>query len=134
MTDHAERVDNHVKNYVALRDRIKAIKAAHEEQLQPYVDMQNELTTKLQDTLDTSGAQSIKTSGGTVYSSVRYSASLSDPQDFMKFVISNNLWDLLDRKANAVAVRDYIAEKKVEPPGVKLSAIRTIGVRRAGDA
>jgi hypothetical protein len=134
MTDHAARVDNHVKNYVALRDKIKAIKTRHEEELQPFTDMQNELTTKLQETLDTSGAQSIKTSGGTVYSSVRYSASLSDPQDFMKFVIANSLWDLLDRKANATAVRDYIAEKKVEPPGVKLSALRTIGVRRAGDA
>lgn len=127
----SERVDHDVKNYVRMRDKIKEIKERHEQELKPYVDVQNELTVKLQGVLDAAGAQSIKTSGGTVYASTRYSASLADPKAFMDFVITQNKFDLLDRKANATAVRDYIEQNKVSPPGVNLSALRTIGVRRA---
>jgi hypothetical protein len=48
----------------------------------------------------------------------------------MKYVIDNNLFDLLDRKANVTAVKDHVKEKGALPPGVNLSAIETVGVRR----
>lgn len=136
MTTHltaAERVDEYVTLYVQLRDRIKEIKARHEEELKEFVKHLDELNGALQGMLDTAGAKSIKTSGGTVYASTRYTASLNDPKAFMDFVIAQNKFDLLDRKANATAVRDYIEQHQVSPPGVNLSALRTVGVRRAGE-
>lgn len=134
MTDVNVDINKLVGNYVKLRDKIKELKAEQEKFLAPFVETMNAISAKLQEVLDAANAKSIKTSGGTVYASTRYSASLEDPDAFMKFVISNSNWDLLDRKANANACRDYIEENKVKPPGVNLSAIRTIGVRRAGDA
>ena len=93
--------------------------------------MQNVLTTWLQDFLETAGAQSVKTKEGTVYASTRYTASLADPQAFMDYVIKHTAFDLLDRKANATAVRDFVENHNALPPGVNLNAIRTVGVRRA---
>jgi hypothetical protein len=119
--------------YVAVRDKIREITARHEEELKPFVDIQNALTAWFTAKLDTVGAKSVKTDKGTVYQSTRYSASLSDPKAFMDYVIDNKSWDLLDRKANSTAVRDFIEQHKSEPPGVRLSAIRTVGVRRASD-
>lgn len=119
--------------YVAVRDAIREISARHEEELKPFVELQNQLTAWLTENLDKVGAKSVKTTQGTVYQSTRYSASLTDPKAFMDYVIDNKRWELLDKKANSTAVRDFIEQHKSEPPGTKLSAIRTVGVRRASD-
>jgi hypothetical protein len=49
----------------------------------------------------------------------------------MAFVKTTNNYDLLDRKANVTAVKDYVSENGTLPPGVNLSSIKTVGVRRA---
>lgn len=119
--------------YVAVRDKIREISERHTEELKPLTDLQNDLTAWFTQELDNVGAKSVRTAQGTVYQSTRYSASLSDPKAFMDYVITNKSWDLLDRKANSTAVRDFIEQHKSEPPGVRLSALRTVGVRRAAD-
>ena len=129
--DTSAKLERRVEQYVAVRDAIKAMEDKHKEELAALIETQNLLTTWLQDFLATSGAQSIKTAQGTVYASTRYSASLADPQAFMDYVITNNAFDLMDRKANATAVRDFVETHKSLPPGVNLNAIRTVGVRRA---
>lgn len=126
-----EKVEKRVKQYIATRDAIKAANEAHEERIKPLVDLQNRLTGWLQNFLEQAGAESIKTSEGTCYTTTRYTASLADPEAFMKYVIGNNAFDLLDRKANVTAVKDYVAEKGTLPPGVNMSSISTVGVRRA---
>lgn len=69
---------------------------------------------------------------GTVHWNTRVTASLADPQAFMDFVIANNKFELLDRKANSTAVQDYVKANKANPPGVNLTAHRTIGVNKPG--
>lgn len=125
------KVEQRIAEYVAVRDRIKAIKDEQEKALEPLVELQNMLTGWLQSVLDKTGAESIKTAAGTAYTTTRYTASLSDPKAFMDFVITTKNFDLLDRKANVTAVKDYLSENKMFPPGVNLSSIATIGVRRA---
>lgn len=129
MTD---TVDKRVEQYVKVRDAIKAMDEKHEAERAPLVEIQNLLTGWMMDFLTKSGSQSIKTKHGTCYTSTRYTASLADPDAFMKFVIANNLYELLDRRANATAVRDYTAANGGNlPPGTNLSAVQTLGVRRA---
>lgn len=127
----AVTVDKRVAQYVATRDAIKAANEKHEAEIKPLVDLQNMLTGWLQTFMETAGADNIKTAHGTCYSTTRYSASLADPEAFMKFVLETNSIDLLDRKANVTAVKDFVAEKGTLPPGVNLSSIKTVGVRRA---
>lgn len=127
------KFEHRTGQYVAVRDKIRETTARHEEELKPLVEVQNMLTAWFTEQLDKVGAKSVKTAQGTVYQSTSYSASLSDPKAFMDYVIANNAFDLLDRKANSTAVRDFIEVNKSEPPGVRLSARRTVGVRRASD-
>jgi hypothetical protein len=127
------KFEKRTQQYVAVRDKIREISARHVDELKPLVDLQNDLTAWFTQELDNVGAKSVRTTQGTVYQSTRYSASLSDPKVFMDYVITNQCWDLLDRKANSTAVRDFIEQHKSEPPGCRLSAIRTVGVRRASD-
>lgn len=129
--DHNIKFEKWTGFYVALRDKKKEIEERHKAELQDINDTMNKLTEVMMQTLETVGAQSIKTSQGTVYVSARYSASLADPKAFMDYVIANKKFELLDRKANATACRDFVAETGSQPPGVNMSAIRTLGVRRA---
>lgn len=124
-------VAKRVQQYVQIRDRLKAMDEAHDKARAPLVEIQNLITGWMQTFLETTGSDSVKTPFGTCYSSTRYSTSLADAEAFMKFVIDNEQYDMLDRRANATAVRAYVEENGALPPGVNLSALRTIGVRRA---
>lgn len=125
------KIETRVTQYVQVRDRIKEITERHTQELAPLVETQNLLSAWLTDALSTAGAESIRTKGGTVYTTTRYSASLADPQSFMNYVIENSKWDLLDKRANSTACRDFTEANGSLPPGVNLNAIRTVGVRRA---
>jgi hypothetical protein len=124
-------IERRVGQYVMIRDKIKEMEERHKTELKGLKAIQEELTGILQASLEAVKAESIKTSEGTVYATTRYTASLADPKAFMDYVIANNHFDLLDRKANATAIRDYVAQCGELPPGANLSAISTIGVRRA---
>lgn len=125
-----EGMDTKVQTYVALRDRIKEMEAAHKEALKPFKEALDELNGRLLAILEDSGSEAIKTKYGTCYSAVRYTASLPDAQAFMDFVIDSEKFELLDRKANPTAVRAFVEEEGKLPPGCNLSALRTAGVRR----
>ena len=127
----ATKVSLQVRRYIACREEIKRRKEEFEKSLKPYIELQEFLTGWLQDFMETAGADNIKTPHGTCYASTKHSASLADPDAFMKFVISNAAYDLIDRKANVTACRDYTEANGAPPPGVNLSSIKTVGVRRA---
>lgn len=127
---NAATVDKRIAQYIATRTAIQKANEVHEANIKPLTDLQNMLTGWLQTFLEQSGVESVKTADGTAYSTTRYSASLADPEAFMKFVKSTDNFDLLDRKANVTACRDYCTENGTLPPGVNLSAIKTVGVRK----
>ena len=132
MTDTPElqtTVDKRVDQYIQVRNKLKQLDDEFELKRKPLVELQQILSGWIQSFLEKTGSQSVKTKSGTCYQSVRYTASLADADIFMNFDKENNLFDLIDRKANATAVRDYVEEHKVLPPGVNLSAIKTVGVR-----
>lgn len=124
-------VEKRVAQYVQVRDAIKEANDKFSKQMEPLIETQNLLTAWLTEKLETVGAESVRTKAGTVYTTTRYSASLADPQVFMDFVKTHDKFELLDRKANATAVREHVETTGALPPGVNLNAIRTVGVRRA---
>ncbi len=124
-------ITKRVEQYVRLRDEIKRLDDEHKEKMKPYRDALEKLNNLLLTHLNTIGGDSVKSAAGTVYRTERKTASLSDADAFMRFVIGNEAWDLLDRKANVSAVVDFIAENDAPPPGVTLNQAYLVGVRRA---
>jgi len=129
MTDIKERVGL----YIALRDKIKSLEAEHKERLQPLKADLEALGGALAKFMEDTNSDGIKTEFGTCYLTTRWNASLADADAFMRFVQDTKEFDLLDRKANATAVRDYVKEHNALPPGVNLSSIQQVGVRRGKD-
>lgn len=125
------KIDTRVEQYIKLRDKIKEIETKHKEELKPYKDTLEKLNAVILAHLNLVGGESIRTSAGTAYITAKKSASLADPQAFMEYVISNEAWDLLDRKANSTAVADYIEQHDAPPPGVNFTTTNVVGVRRS---
>jgi hypothetical protein len=137
MTDPTENfeiqpmdLEKRVRQYIALRDALKAMDDAHKANRKGMADLIEELTGKLQHFMTTHNMESLRTSTGTCYKSTRHTASLADPEAFMKYVIDNKMYDLLDRRANSTAVKEYVEKNHHLPPGCNLTAMETLGVRR----
>lgn len=123
-------VDVRVKQFIDVRDKIKEIEERQKKELEPFKTLKNQLAGWLQEYMTNSGSEGIRTAYGTCSLSSKTSASLEDADAFMQFVIENKQYELLDRRANSTAVQEYVKETGSMPPGVNLSTIQTVGVRR----
>lgn len=140
MTDTAEPeavptddplVQKWVSQFVFLRDYVRQKDEEHKELLkQPKADMEA-LKGRLLSFLKTSGLQNGKTPAGSFYKTTRSSCTITDQQEFMRHVIGSEDWDLLDKKANATAVREWAEHNEGKlPPGVNLTTLVDVNVNR----
>ncbi len=117
--------------YIGIRDYIKAKEDAHKKAMKDPKEKLDKVAGIIQKHMAEHSVQSLKTKAGTCYLSTKSTASLADPDAFMNYVIENKQFDLLDRRANVTAVKDFVTAHKALPPGVNLSTIETLGVTRA---
>jgi hypothetical protein len=126
------RIDKRVAQYIMIRTEIEEIEERHKAELKPFKLAKERLVGEMLEFLDRTGQKSAKTAVGTVTVSVRHTAVCIDPDVFIEFVFEKNLRELIDRRANAVACRDYAQEHDgVLPPGVKINSLRTVGVTKS---
>lgn len=124
-------IDAMVDMYVRLRDRIKEAEKAHEAKLKPAKDFLEQLNGAMLAKLGEIGVESAKTKFGTAYKITKKSATIADGEAFRTFIIAEGAYDLVDWRANANAVSDYIDDNEGDqPPGVNYSTFTTAGVRR----
>lgn len=122
-------VDEQVAKYLEIRDLIKQLDDAHDAKLKPLREIQERVAGWLQEFMDRNGSEAVKTKHGTAYTTTRYSATLPDPEAFMRFVIENEKFELMDRRANLTAVKDYVEANRTLPPGCNLTPMRKVNVR-----
>ena len=130
MSDTPVKVDKYVKHFIALRDKKKLMEEAFNLEKKKVTDLMDSIEGVLQAFLEKAGSEGIKTQYGSVYLSTKTTASLADPEAFMTWIIANNMFDLLDRRANSTACKDYAEEHKELPPGLNLNSYTSVGVRR----
>lgn len=127
----AEDIDKRIAQYIDIRDALKRVDEKWEAERKPLLDIQERLSGMIRAFMETNNiTDNLKSKSGTCYLSTRWTASLADPQAFMNYVIATNKFELLDRRANTTAVKDYVKEFNTLPAGCNLNAIQTVGVRR----
>jgi hypothetical protein len=123
------RIDRIVGHLRKVRARLEEMKEAYKSACEPLKSVENTLEDRIRAFLDATGQEMARTKEGTVFTSLRHTARLTDPDVFMQFVEENGLLELLDRRANATSCRDYADKHGELPPGVSINSIRTISVR-----
>ena len=122
-----------VEQFIKLRDKIAEIKKEQEAVLKPYTETLLKLNTLLLELVAAAGVDSVKINGvGTVFKTVKDSATVADGAEFRRFVIGSEAWDIIDWRANAPGVRAYMEENEgAVPPGINFRRNASINVRRA---
>lgn len=120
-----------VEAYIKLRDYKKRAKEEFEKSLERVNQAMAKLEGELLQHLNDAGVDSISARGiGTFYRSVQYSATVHDRDKFMDFVQTQECWEALDVRANKTVIKNLL-ETLPEVPGVKVSTIATVNVRRS---
>ena len=124
-------VEKRVGQFVMLRDMKASLKERHNAEMKPIDDTMEMIKDELKVALNSVNADNMKTSSGTVSLNTKYSASAADIDMFWTWVVTQAAFDMLDKKPNVTAIREYVEQHGVAPPGVNFSSFQDIGVRRA---
>lgn len=122
-----------VAMYIKLRDFKKKATEEFDLSLERVNAGLKKLESSLLDHLNLNKLDNVSAKGiGTAYRNTTHSATVEDREAFLKFLQESGEWALADLRANKKTVRER-AENLALAPGVKLTSVVTIGVRRKGD-
>jgi hypothetical protein len=130
-TDH--KFDEMVFAFIATRDKIEEIEARHKHELANPRRLKELLTERLLNKLQETGQEMARTKYGTVSAATRDTPSCTDPNLFVQYVRDNDAYELLDRRPNATACKEFLKEHGQLPPGVKLNQLRYVNVQRKSE-
>lgn len=120
-----------VAAYIKLRDFKKAADDEYKQSMQRTVDAMEKLEADLLDHLNQTGANSLACDDGTVYRNTQMSATVENREVFKDYCIQHDLWEAMDIRANKTFVREFMEKNGTPLPGVKVTTIATVGVRRS---
>jgi hypothetical protein len=124
--------DKLVEEYVGLRDALKIADETFSAWRQDnYGKRMDEIEAQLMGLLNSIGSDSLKTANGTAYRAVATSVTVANASEFQRYVIGGEHWGLLDLRANKTAVKDFLEENKILPPGLNMSTAYKLNIRRA---
>lgn len=126
-------IDTVIEAYVKTRDRIDELEA----EISRLKKFQAKKDEWLMSQLSALNVDSVKSTHGTVYTSVAESVTVADAEVFFEYVRRNEAWHLLERRASKTEVLNIMGDKENDsrpnspPPGINYTAVRKVGVRRA---
>lgn len=123
--------DKLVKAFIDCRSKIEEIKERHKLELTKPLQLKELLTERLLQGLADTGQQMARTQHGTVSAAVRDTASCYDPNLFITYVREHDEYELVDRRPNETACREFLKQHGELPPGVKFNSMRYVNVRAA---
>jgi len=126
------KLDELVKVYLTIRnerERIEAEWAVKDKELKSELDV---LAQTFMTHCNESNAKSIRTDYGTVMRKLNERYTVSDGTAFRKFVMDNEMPELLEARIAQANFKEFIAERKADglPPGVNVMREFTIVVRK----
>lgn len=123
-----------VAAYIKLRDFKKAAEEEFKNSMKRTNDAMDRLEADLLAHLNDTGANSLACDEGTVYRNIQFSATVENREAFKAYVEENSLWEAMDIRANKTFVREFMDKHGTALPGIKVSQLATVGVRRGKDS
>jgi hypothetical protein len=120
-----------IRDYVKARDLKKEMADRHKAEIAPINDVLDQIESVILNFLNESGQESAATKSGTAYITKRESFTVEDPAAFREFVEGLGDTTFFESRASKEAVTAYLQETGELPPGLKYSAMVTVGVRRS---
>lgn len=122
--------DDLVEKYIKIRDARDALKKQQAEELSRYTNALDKIEKMILADFNETGQTSATTPHGTAYRSVLTSVKVADRDAFIQFALDGNS-DFLESRANKKAVEAYLEENGELPPGIDVSRVTNINIRRS---
>lgn len=127
MSDH--NIEQLVARYVAIRDKKAQIAAERKETDDRINTAMRNIEARILEQMNTLGIESMRTTSGTCYKSIKTSAIVDDRDSFIAFAVEHP--EFLESRANKTAVEAYLENSGELPPGVRVNRSITVNVRRS---
>lgn len=124
-------VEKLIDSYITLRDKKAEVEKAHKTKLEKLKALMDTIEQRLLAHLNDTGTDSAKTGAGTVYKNTQTSVRVADREAFLDFVKDQEAWVFLESKANKTAVNEYLEEHQAPPPGLDITRVSKVNIRRA---
>jgi len=125
-------VDKMVKAYIKMRDRRSELKAQYESSDAEIKEQMDAIEGELLGLCKTTGTDGLKTPFGTVSRSVKTRYDATDWAAMHKFVLDNQVPDLLERRVAQRAMKEFIENNpELMPPGLNVTSQYAITVTRS---
>jgi len=117
--------------YLKIRAKKAELAAAYKEQDAELTQQLDKVKSALLGYCKEQGVDSVKTSSGMFYRSVRSRYWTSDWESMHKFVMENNVPELLEKRLSQTAVKQYLEENPDSlPAGLNVDSEYIISVRK----
>ena len=117
--------------YIKMRDKRSEILKAYEAEDAVIQEQMEMVETELKKMCDEIGADSIKTSYGTVYRSVKTQYQVNDWDNMYKFVMEHNIPQVLFKRISTTNMKQFLDENpNLMPIGMNIDNRYTVTVRR----
>ena len=124
--------DKLVAVYIKMRDKRAALLREYEEQDEAVKSQMEMVEAKLLDLCKAVGADSLKTQHGTVIRSVKTRYWTSDWNSMHKFIMENNMPELLEKRISQTTMKQLLDENPdMMPPGVNIDSRYAVTIRRS---
>jgi len=131
MTEAVLTIRDLIVKYVEIRNAKTKLQEQHKLAIAPYDDALAKLEGVFMQEMDRTGVDSVSArDAGTIYRTTRANASVADFEALKSFVLDHDAWELLQARVSTPAVEAYLEDTGDLPPGVNLSRVMKINVRK----
>ena len=116
------------KQILMIRQKIKEVKERHAKELEDFVNFEARLMGEFIAFMQATKQQNCKNVNGTPYLSLKVTYSVEDINAYQRHVIGTESWGMLTWGVAKTAADEFVKEHNALPPGVKRSAMVTLGV------
>jgi len=129
----AMKLSDLVAAYIKARDKEAELKAVYDKKKAPVVLLREQIEAKMLQIMNAQGSESIRTTEGTAYKSVRSSCTVADREAYFTWIMEDpdERMVFLENRANKTAVEQYKTENADIPPGVNWSETVVVNFNRS---
>jgi septal ring factor EnvC (AmiA/AmiB activator) len=125
-------IDAVIAAYVKTRDSLDKFRKEFKEREAEIKALQEKRENWLASQLTATGQTSAATPHGTAFFSSTESATVADWDVLLDYILTNESYELLERRVSKTAVLEIMGHKRDQapPPGINYTSIRCVNVRR----
>lgn len=124
-------VEKLTRTYIKIRDKRAELSAKFKEEDDALKDQQDRIKRALLDHCNEHNVESVRTTEGLFYRTVKKRYWTSDWESMHKFILEHEVPEFLDKRLNQTNVKQFLEENPdLLPPGLNVDSEYAISVRK----